>query len=143
MIAMILVSASVLALFLSLGRGEIVPSAHAQSGCTTASLQGTFGHSFSGSRDVEGTPTTGVGLVTYDGKGNLTGADSVSVNGDITPERPITGTYTVNSFCAGTMTWITSFGPSEFTFVLVDGGRQMNFMQLTAGRSIVGSATKQ
>ena len=141
MIPMILVSASVLALFLSLGRAGIVPSAYAQAGCTTSNLQGAFGHSISGT--FEGTPITAMGLVTYDGSGKLTGADSVSIKGVVTPQRTINGTYTVNSFCAGSMTWSTSTGTAELTFVIVDGGRQMNIMQLNPGSSAVGSATKQ
>lgn len=134
-IPMLFVYTSVPTMFFSFDR------AAAQAGCTVASLQGSFGYSFSGS--FQGTSVAGAGLVTYDGSGHLSGADTVSIKGVITPVRPIKGTYSVNSFCAGTMRWVTSDGTADLNFVISAGGTQLNFIQTTPGSSVVGAATKQ
>jgi hypothetical protein len=134
-IPLIFVYTSVPAMFFSFDR------AAAQAGCTVASLQGSFGYSFSG--NFQGTSVAGVGLVTYDGSGHLTGADTVSIRGVITPVRPIKGTYSVNSYCAGTMRWVTSEGTADLNFVMSAGGTQLYFIQTTPGSSVVGAATKR
>jgi hypothetical protein len=48
-------------------------------------------------------PIATVGLNTYDGKGNLVNTYTVSVNGVIR-SATVTGTYTVNGDCTGTVT---------------------------------------
>ena len=81
----------------------LVPVVHAQSGCSNSSLRGSYGFQIRGTVIGIG-PIGGVALVTFDGGGNFTQTDYVSVNGFITTNRPGSGTYSVNADCTGTQT---------------------------------------
>lgn len=73
--------------------------------CSLGSLQGNYADAASASLIPGGfSPSVCVGIVTFDGKGNLVSKESHSFNGQIIPEANYTGTYTVNSNCTGTMT---------------------------------------
>jgi hypothetical protein len=69
----------------------------------------------------------GVVLRTFDGFGNLTGTENIhgSLSG-LVPNRQVTGTYTINDDCSGTMN-LTAPGipPIEMRFVLVDRGKEI------------------
>ena len=73
--------------------------------CSLGSLQGNYADAASASLIPGGfSPSVCVGIVTFDGRGNLVSKESHSFNGQIIPEANYTGTYTVNSNCTGTMT---------------------------------------
>jgi len=73
--------------------------------CTVGSLQGNYADAASASLIPGGfSPSVCVGIVTFDGRGNLVSKESHSFNGQIIPEANYIGTYTVNSNCTGTMT---------------------------------------
>ena len=52
-------------------------------------------------------PQVGVAMTQFDGKGNFTQIDTVTINGEVVADfthTPATGTYTVNSDCTGNFT---------------------------------------
>lgn len=79
------------------------PITHAQGGCSNSTLRGRFGFQIRGTVVGIG-PIGDVALVTFDGDGNFTQTDNVSVNGFITLSRPGNGTYSVGSDCTGSQT---------------------------------------
>ena len=73
--------------------------------CSVGSLLGNYADSASASLIPGGfSPSVCVGVVNFDGNGNLTSTESHSFNGFIVPEAHYTGTYTMNANCSGTMT---------------------------------------
>lgn len=103
-----------------------------QSVCTNATLEGDYGFTVTGTRPSSpGGPVetiVGVALTHFDGNGNLTQTDNIhgSISGLVTPNRPGTGTYTINSDCTGTMK-LTSAGSPTLTLaiVVVDDGNEV------------------
>lgn len=74
-------------------------------------------------------PVTVVGWLTYDGKGSVVNASmTASVNGTIST-FPISGPYTVNSDCSG------SVEPSgqHYNFVVSPDGKRVNWIQTDSG----------
>jgi hypothetical protein len=69
-------------------------------GCSNATLAGKWGFTGTGSLIGIG-PVAATGTAAFDGKGNASGSQTRSVNGDVADET-ITGTYNVNSDCTGT-----------------------------------------
>src|SRR5258708_2826462 len=64
-----------------------------------------------------------VGVVSADGNGKLTGADTVSKDGTI-GQRTFTGTYTVNANCTGSAKFQYSDGSNtSMDFALGNGGK--------------------
>jgi len=92
------------------GRRSIVPSVQAKDeddgndgrpgNCSLRTLNGHYGDSFSGTIVGLG-PIAGIGVTNFDGRGNLTGTDTVNINGSGGIPETSTGTYTVNSDCTG------------------------------------------
>jgi hypothetical protein len=120
---------------------------HARESCTNASLRGEYGFKGTGSV-VLPTGTEAdvavVGRTVFDGRGGLTGADTSSFNGTITRETS-TGTYEVRSDCTGSETFKLS--PSGMfvnaDFVIVDGGREVFFIETDPGTVLSVTAERQ
>ncbi len=91
------------ALFLSLAA---VASAQPQGTSSTASVQGTWGFTDTGTvfLPTGPVPFAAVGIITGDAHGNFSGTQTTSVGGRISKET-FTGTGTVNSDCTGTATF--------------------------------------
>jgi len=105
--------------------------------CSNATLNGPYGVSISGTRPapsvlpnilyLPGAIEQAIGVViqTFDGQGNFTQTDNVkgALSG-ITPNRPGSGTYSVNSDCTGTYTLNNKGVPFPIVtqMVIVDGG---------------------
>ncbi len=92
-------------------------------------------------------PFAGISVSNYDGFGNLTVVDLVSVNGNISPTTPFrnsTGTYTVNDDCTGTGSFTpVGGGPAlNFKFVITDGGRELYILPTNPGSGITGIAKR-
>ncbi len=105
-----------------------------QTVCTNATLEGDYGFTITGTRPsapMPGAPIetiVGVAMTHFDGNGNLTQTDNVhgSVNGSPTPDRPGTGTYTINANCTGTMTLSNQGAPTlTLRIVVVDNGNEV------------------
>jgi hypothetical protein len=63
------------------------------------------------------------------------------VNGAITSDESITGTYSISSNCTGTISVTGSTtGTADFVLVLVDGGKELLYMQNESGTVVSGMA---
>lgn len=112
--------------------------------CTNASLSGSYGFTISGGVQIGSfVPFAESGSVTSDGNGNVTGSATASQDGQIIP-RTLIGTYTVNSDCTGAAGFTDSLGnSSNINFVIVDSGREVNFMEADSGAVVSGVAKQQ
>jgi hypothetical protein len=97
-------------------------------------------------------PVALVGVITFDGAGNLTGSETF-VQPDPSPDAttvqsqrvPFAGTYTVNADGTGTlMIQIPGQPTIPVSLVVTDGGSGLMFVQTGAGNSLLtGTARKQ
>lgn len=105
-------------------------------GCSNASLKGTFSHMASGittAPPAMAGPLAGVGTDTFDGKGNIKGTATLSINGNIVPVSE-TGTYKVNEDCTGTYTVQFSVGGStSASFVITSSWNEIQAICTDAG----------
>jgi len=123
----------------------IVKPGTAQNTCTNASLIGPYGYTITGvvvNSNASFYSVAESGTVTADGNGNLTGSNTFSEAGQILSQT-LTGTYTINSDCTGTVTTLDSIGPANFNIVIVDNGQQVLFIESDAGVAVSGSAKPQ
>src|SRR5882724_12192182 len=130
--------------------GGTLPKVHAQEeelqACTAATLNGTYALTFSGffTRDPVPAainafiPVAGGGLVTFDGNGNLSASETVSVGGLISPVN-VPGTYTVNSDCTGT--FITTPN-AHLNLVILRNGREIQAVNTVPGNVILDNFVK-
>jgi hypothetical protein len=118
-----------------IGKGRRVPS------CTNSTILGSYGYRLDGS--IPGVPNlVSAGTITHaldDGSnGVITGSDTNSFNGDIVP-RTYEGIYRLNSDCIGTGRYTDSLGNTvNYTFVTVDGGREIYFQGTDPGLIVSG-----
>jgi hypothetical protein len=90
----------------------------AQASFNTASLKG--GYSFLTNRwtaDVNTNENATVGVVTFDGAGNVT-ASYTSISGGVVQTGTASGTYTVNSNGTGAINFTTGSNPPQFAIVI-------------------------
>ncbi len=122
----------------------------AQSGCDATAFSGAFGYTLAGEvYDSYGYVyyLAANGRLTADGNGALTGADTLSLDGNVM-KRKYTGTYTINADCTGSaqlqITDGTTLGSSaNLDLVLVDSGKQVNLIQTDSSFIFSGSGKKQ
>jgi len=125
-------------LWLLLSAGEI----NAQVRCSDTTLSGCFGITWTGdcvTCDLVG-PRAGVGQITFNGQGGLSGSVTKSKDGNI-GQATATGTYTVNPDCTGSATITDSDGEARnFSFVIVEtfivGAIEVFGIQTDSGRVI-------
>ncbi len=106
-------------------------------GCSNATVQGTFAYTSTGyitAPPAYAGPFAEVGTQTFDGKGGTTAAVMSSQNGNILP-LTVTGTYTVNPDCTGTMTLQVSpiAVTVDVSFVIDDAGNGFQAIETDAG----------
>jgi len=130
--------------------GSTLPKVHAQDvdleGCSATTLNGRYGLTFTGYSTNGAVPApitgsitvAGVGLVTFDGNGNLSASETVNLGGLIMPVN-VTGTYTVNSDCTGSFT--TS--RAHLNLVIVRNGREILAVNTDPGHVVVDNFIKQ
>jgi len=102
--------------------------------CNNALIRGDYGFTIEGQK-LGGLgpigPQVGVAMTTFDGDGNLTQTDSVTINGvhvaDFT-HPAASGTYTVNADCTGTFSIHFNDARPTVTvdFVVVDNGDEID-----------------
>ena len=105
---------------------RLLPVVHAHSGCSEGSLRGSYGFQIKGTIVGFG-PIGGIARVTFDGAGDFTQTDNVTINGlpIVPPNRPGSGTYDVDADCTGTET-INSGGQVIHTkFVIAENGKEV------------------
>lgn len=125
----------------------LAPAAKAGNrGCSLATLKGAFADKDTGfltAPPAMAGPFAGVNLETFDGRGGLTGAGIVSLNGNIVPGT-FKGVYTVNPDCTGTYTVQNSLGLTVHAFfVIADGGNELYIVITDPGTVITCIARRQ
>ena len=113
----------------------LAPAAQAGS-CSLQGVAGRYGYTITGTIPTLGA-VAGVGHVTLDSAGNLSGAQTSSFNGAIVPET-LSGTYTVNADCTGTATVNVYHGgvlarTSNINLVWDNNEREFHAIFLTPG----------
>jgi hypothetical protein len=90
--------------------------------------------------DIERRPTAAVGQIILDGKGNISGNETFSVDYTVFTV-PITGTYTENADCTGTAQ-ITpqGFSATNFATVVVNEGKELLLIETDTGTLVAGNA---
>jgi hypothetical protein len=148
----LLLAVGVMGSVLTVGLGgrsqlSLLPVVHAQtvhehSGCSVASLNGSYGFFRTGTTAVG--PLAAVGIATFDGAGNSAGIQTIRKNGvttsDLFTDPPLTATYEVEANCAGKF-----FGPDGSVFahvVIVDRGRELFITSLSTGNTVTGVMKK-
>jgi hypothetical protein len=131
---------TLIAVLLLLGLTTIAKPAAAA--CSNASLKGTYGISWGWPQELyDGNKNEAmvVGQLTADGKGNITGTETISYLNSILQNESVKGTYSVAANCTGTI----SLTPDFFNIYLngSNGGFQMTLT--TAGFEAVGYALPQ
>ena len=100
-----------------------------------ATLQGTY--MVTGTGNIVGLgPVSAVGTITYDGKGNSTNTFTVSADGAISRGVTVTGPYTVNEDCTGSL---TQSDDSHYDFVVNPDGSTVFWIETDAGTIVSGS----
>jgi hypothetical protein len=112
--------------------------AFAAEGCKSADLDGAYAYSVDATSLT--VPPVGplaiLGNITLDGRGNFAGKINGSIAGEILPEVPITGTYSIAGDCTGSFTTIYPLFTARFSLVLVDGldhRKQAELLAIDAG----------
>jgi hypothetical protein len=110
--------------------------------CSNASLTGNYGFIVNGTAD--GSPVTTVGQISTDGNGSIAGSETVSLNGAISQDVELLGSYHINSNCSGTAT-INPAGQSavNFSVTIITGGKQIQMVETDQGTTISGNAYAQ
>lgn len=131
-----------LALVLRVANGFRV---QAQEACTNERVRGAYGCFLGGTvlTGFEAMPYASTGRLVADGNGNFYGTETVSAGGNAF-QNSYTGTYKVNPDCTGSATFRASTGTvSNFDFVIVNGGSEIEFIETDPGTVISGSARRQ
>jgi hypothetical protein len=112
--------------------------------CSDNDMAGGYGFSFHGTNLDLKVSFVMVGRFETDGKGNIKGTESDSVNGRTT-RGPFNGTYTINPNCTGsaTLTFEKTNIVSKLDFVLVDDGDDILILDIGAGVLESGEARRQ
>lgn len=127
-------------------RKHALPSVHAQSGCSAATLTGNYAFSNPGfttpTKAVTGNedPFAAVGVLAFDGVGSTTVSFTLAFKGVITPGQTATGTYTVNSDCTGSISFPTVV---NFNTVIIGAGAEIFGIETTPSFTGTFDAKKQ
>lgn len=137
-----------LTLGILIGRFTVQPVARAQSGCSVASLKGTYSLAVNGffydADGIQGVYSS-AGLAVADGAGGVTGTDTVNIDGTPTRGRGFTGTYTVNPDCSGTMNLKDTSGNAitNMDMAIANGGRDAALVDYDPNLILNGAAKLQ
>jgi hypothetical protein len=114
-----------------------VQAHEASEGCSVATLNGAYGLVLRGEVLQVG-PIVSVGVSNFDGKGKFVTDQTLNVNGNVFQEQG-SGTYTVNRNCTGVADLI---GAGPHSFVIIDGGKQMDLMDNNSAEVLTIHFTK-
>jgi uncharacterized protein (TIGR03437 family) len=109
--------------------------------CEVSAFSGPYTYAVNGWIYVDGVPVpyADAGRIVADGNGNFTGKSTFSAGGEIFP-RTLTGTYTVNAGCAGTVNVSDNLGNSNtLAMTLVNNGQQALSLDTTPNTVITGT----
>lgn len=125
--------------------------------CSVAILNGSYGNVFQFLNLPPGSPVpqpigagthfagAGFTVYTFDGMGNVSGPSRLSFGGLIISSM-ISGTYTVNADCTGTLSASvvgSTDPPFSLEFVIVDNGNEIHTLGVASGEIAVGTMKKQ
>lgn len=121
--------------------------------CNENTLGGSYGTNISGTfllppapgstNPPTAIPIASVGRLVFDGVGNVWGKDTNSFGGDVT-RYPVSGTYTVDRDCTGTLTLNLSNGfVINNDLVIVDGGKEVFMIETNPGTVVTGVMKRQ
>jgi hypothetical protein len=119
---------------------------HAQSGCNVGTVAGTYGFNNPGfvtaNHSVKGAevPFAAMGIIAFDGAGNVSGTYTLAFKGGISSGNTFSGTYTVNSDCTGSTT-VT--GAPNLNLVILGGGTEIFAIETTPSFTGILDAKKQ
>jgi len=105
--------------------------------CTVAGIKGSFGIEAGGVFVGVGAVAFD-GLFTLDGKGTVSGTESGSIAGSIFTKQPVSGSYTVTSFCTGTMTLMVDGQTEHTSFVVTNDGQSLQVVETDANTVVSG-----
>lgn len=120
---------------------------HADTGCDATILNGAYGYSASGSFFDNGGGVnfiSAAGRLVFDGQGNISAKDTVSIDGSVTRAEAYAGTYTVGSDCTGSLI-VNQHGVGislTFDFALANNGNEIHLID-TDHTNLTGTAKKQ
>lgn len=109
--------------------------------CNNKLIAGNYGFTVQGTK-LGGAgpvgPQVGVAMAQFDGNGNFSQIDTVTIDGTVVADfthTPATGTYTVNSDCTGTFTINFTDGrpPVVTSFIVVENGTEIDAVVTSAG----------
>jgi hypothetical protein len=133
---------------LAVGRGFAEDeNASSRAKCSVATLEGTYLFAADGV-EIKGNdqlPFANAGYDVFDGNAKVNSVFSQNINGKITPNEALSGTYSVKADCTGTLTF--GSGTRYDTFIAPDG-TQLTFVQskpsedVAAGFEVRGSAKR-
>jgi len=120
-------------------------SAHTDE-CSNVTIKGTYAFMIHGQILTPNGPLIidGIAKTTFDGNGNLVQVDAVAVNGDIPVVwRPGTGTYSVNSDCTGTMTFVSQGqAPIHLVILVSHSGDLIHAVVADTGFAVTSDAER-
>jgi hypothetical protein len=102
--------------------------------CSEATLHGTYLFAYDGVEIKENNhdhaPFAVAGYEVYDGKGKVNAIFSASTEGEISRNESLSGTYTVNEDCTGTVSYTDGTRYDQF---IAPDGRLFTFVQTNPG----------
>jgi hypothetical protein len=128
--------------------------------CSNETLAGSYGVALNGTRPAPAPPTgvpnyvpgtveqlIGVGTQTFDGAGNFSQItnEKGSLSGILFPNRPLQGTYIVNSDCSGVITLHIPGLPFSILYdiVIVNHGREFHGIVASPAAPMVSSTAQK
>jgi hypothetical protein len=106
--------------------------------CSNKTLKGSYGFYRTGTTSTG--PLAAVGILVFDGNGNLSGSQSISRNGVFTFDAAISGPYEVAADC--TAKFLTDTGVEVARVLIVDGGTEYYQLSETSGNAVYGVGKK-
>ena len=120
------------------GVGSALAAETGAAQCSAATLHGRYLFSYQGitvtGPEADRGPFAVAGFEVFDGKGNIRGFYTLSVNGKISKRVASTGTYTVQSNCIGSASY--SDGTHEDQYLAPDGS---SFVFISVDRGTVAT----
>jgi hypothetical protein len=115
-----------------------ISAADSNNKCSNGTLKGSYG--LVGNGTVIGVgPAALVGILTYDGRGNVTGISIQKVNGN-NVTLTLSGTYSVDATCiANDVVAVSNGQTATHTAVIVDNGKELYILNTTPPTAISGN----